>query len=176
MFLRARAEEMVGGGRMFLLLLGRTLHDPTDQGPLGFGLELLETSLNELVNEGVIKEEKVDSFNIPIYCPCAEEVSNEIAKEGSFEVQRLELLRRSENAPKEEMEAITGSDSAKNAYGKRLSKQMRVVLESLLKHHFGEEIMDALFERFGEMMGRRLSDCIEYVERGGDLVIVLQRK
>lgn len=42
---------MVGGGRMVLLLLGRTPHDPTDQGPLGLAFELLETSLNELVNQ-----------------------------------------------------------------------------------------------------------------------------
>lgn len=175
-FLSSRAEEMVGGGRMFLLLQGRTPTDPTDQGSVGLSFELLETSLNELVNQGFIEEEKVDSFNIPMYCPCREEVSNEIAKEGSFEVQRLELLRRSENVPKEELEAITGSASAKESYGKSVSKQMRAVLESLIKHHFGEEIMDALFEKYGEIMAGRLSDFIEYSEKGGDLVIVLQRK
>lgn len=175
-FLRSRAEEMVGGGRMFLLLLGRTPHDPTDQGPFGLAFKLLGTILNELVNQGFIEEEKVDSFNIPIYYPCPEEVSNEIAKEGSFEVQRLELLRRSENVPKEKLEAKTGSASAKESYGKTLSKQLRAVLESLMKHHFGEEIMVALFEKYGEIMARRWSDFIEYAEKGGDLVIVLQRK
>lgn len=175
-FLRARAEEMVAGGRMFLLLMGRTSHNPTNQGYVAFNWESLETSLNDLVNQGLIEEEKVDSFNIPMYCPCPGEVSNEIAKEGSFEIQRLQLLRRSDNIPKEEMEAIAGSASAKDAYGQKLSKQFRAVLESLMKHHFGEEIMDALFEKYGEIMGRRLSERIEYGKRGGHLVIVLQRK
>jgi jasmonate O-methyltransferase len=175
-FLRARADEMVGGGRMLLLLLGRTPHDPIDQGYIALQWELLEISLNDLVKQGLIEEEKVDSFNIPMYCPCPEEVSNEVAREGSFEIQRLELLRRSENFPREEMEAITGSASAKDAYGKKLAKQLRAVMESLMKHHFGEEIMDALFERYGEILGRRLSERIEYGKRGGYLVLVLQRR
>nr|ABR17222.1 unknown [Picea sitchensis] len=175
-FLRARADEMVGGGRMLLLLLGRTPHDPIDQGYIALQWELLEISLNDLVKQGLIEEEKVDSFNIPMYCPCPGEVSNEIAREGSFEIQRLELLRRSENFPREEMEAITGSASAKDAYGQKLAKQLRAVMESLMKHHFGEEIMDALFERYGEILGRRLSERIEYGKRGGYLVLVLQRR
>ena len=49
-FLRARAEEMVAGGRMFLLLMGRTSRDPTEQGFIGLSWESLENSLNDLVS------------------------------------------------------------------------------------------------------------------------------
>jgi hypothetical protein len=68
----------------------------------------------------LIEEETVDSFNMPMFCPCPEEVSSEVAREGSFEIQRLELLRKSDTFTKEEMDAMTGSASAKEAYGKNL--------------------------------------------------------
>ena len=119
----------------------------------------------------------MDSFNIPLYCPCPEEASNEVAREGSFEIQRLELLRQSEQFTKEEMEEIRGrSASANDAFGKMLSMQLRAVTESLIEQHLGEEIMDALFERFGEIMGKRMSEGVGYAKRGGNLVIVLERK
>jgi jasmonate O-methyltransferase len=176
-FLRARAEEMVGGGRMLLLLLGRAPREPTDQGFMAFSWEVLESSLNDLVSRGLIEEEKVESFNIPLYCPCPEEASNEVDREGSFEIQRLELLRRSEQFAEEDIEAMTGvSASQKDAHGKKIAKQLRAVTESLIKQHFGEEIMDALFERFGEIMGKRLSERMEYGTKGGNLVMVLERK
>lgn len=145
------------------------------QGYVAFAWESLESTLNDFVSQGLIEEEKVDSFNIPMYCPCPEEASNEVTREGSFEIQRLELLRRSDKFP-EELEAMTGSASAKDGYGILLAKQMRAVMESLIEYHFGKEIMDALFERYGETMGKKLSERIEYVKRGGQLLLVLQRK
>jgi jasmonate O-methyltransferase len=176
-FLRARAQELVRGGRMFLVLTGRTSRDPSDQGFIAFPWVSLESSLNDLVSQGLIEEEKVDSFNLPIYAPCPEEVSSEVTREGSFEIRRLELLRKSERITEEDMEAMTGlSASLKDAYGRKLAKQLRAVTESLLKQHFGEEIMDVLFERFGEIMGKRLSERMEYGKKGGHLVIVLERK
>eukprot|EP00253_Pinus_taeda_P011249 PITA_11249 len=176
-FLRARAEELVRGGRIFLVLMGRTSRDPSDQGFLAFPWETLGSSLNDLVSQGLIEEEKVDSFNLPIFAPCPEEVSSQVAREGSFEILRLEVLRKSERFSEEDIEAMTGSSaSLKDAYGRKLAKQLRAVTESLIKLHFGEEIVDALFERFGETMGERLSERMEYAKKGGYLVIVLERK
>ena len=119
----------------------------------------------------------MESFNLPLFCPCLEEVRSEVAREGSFEILRLDLLRKSERFTEEEMEAMTGfSASLKDAFGRKLAKNLRAVTESLIKHHFGEEIMDAVFEKFGEIMGKRLSERMEYGKKGGHLVIVLQRK
>ncbi|KAL6189957.1 hypothetical protein ACLB2K_036358 [Fragaria x ananassa] len=42
--------------------------------------------------EGLIKEEKVDSFNMPFYAPCAEELITVLQKEGSFITDRLEAF------------------------------------------------------------------------------------
>jgi jasmonate O-methyltransferase len=176
-FLTARAEELVRGGRMFLVLTGRTSRNPSDQGFVAFAWESLGSSLNDLVLQGLIEEEKVDSFNLPLYSPCPEEVRSEVTREGSFEIIGMELLRKSETFTEEEMKAMTGrSASLKDAYGRKLAKQFRAVTENLIKHHFGEEIMDTLFERFGETMGKRLSERMEYGKNGGHLVIVLERK
>lgn len=98
----------------------------------------------------------MDSFNMPVFCPCWEEVSSEISREGSFEIQRLELLTKAvtEELKTEVMNAMKGSASEREAYGKMYANQLRAVTESLLKYHFGEEVMDALFHRCDE--GRNL--------------------
>ena len=40
----------------------------------------------------MIEEEKLDSFNIPVYEPTVEEIRHVIEEEGSFFVQRFEIL------------------------------------------------------------------------------------
>ena len=41
--------------------------------------------------QGIIKEEKLDTFNIPLYTPSPSEVKLEVLKEGSFAINRLEV-------------------------------------------------------------------------------------
>ena len=118
----------------------------------------------------------MDSFNLPLFCPCMEEVRSEEARESSFEIQRLELARKSEGLTKEDAEAMSGSASAKESYGIRAAKQKRATMESMMKYHFGDEVMEALFQRYVETMGNRVSEIIKYAARGGLLVIVLERK
>ncbi|XP_054779952.1 salicylate carboxymethyltransferase-like [Prosopis cineraria] len=42
-------------------------------------------------NKGIIEEEEVDSFNIPQYTPSPFEVEEEVMKEGSFVINRIEV-------------------------------------------------------------------------------------
>lgn len=177
-FLEARAKELVAGGRMVLLFMGRTSPAPNGQCMLSISWELLESSLNDLVSQGLIEQEKVDSFNMPVFCPCCEEVSSEIAREGSFEIQRLELLTKAatDEVKTEVMDAIRGSAAEREAYGKSYARRLRAVTESLLKYHFGEEVMDTLLKRCGETLVNRLSKIEEFEIQGGYLVMVLERK
>lgn len=177
-FLKARAKEVVAGGRMVFIFMGRTSPDPNGQCMLSISWELLESSLNDLVSQGLIEEEKVDSFNMPVFCPCCEEVSSEIAREGSFEIQRLELLTKAamDEVKTEVMGAIRGSPAEREAYGKSYATRLRAVTESLLKFHFGEEVMDSLFQRCGEALVNRLSKIDEFEIQGGYLIMVLERK
>ncbi|CAH8354177.1 unnamed protein product [Eruca vesicaria subsp. sativa] len=82
---------MVCNGRMVLTFIGRnTLDDPLYRDCCHFWTLLFE-SLCGLVFEGIVSASKVDSFNMPFYDPSKEEVKEVIEKEGSFEINDLEI-------------------------------------------------------------------------------------
>ncbi|KAI4356022.1 hypothetical protein L6164_000076 [Bauhinia variegata] len=89
LFLKCRAEEIIDGGRMVLTFLGRKSEDPSSK-ECCYIWELMAMVLNDMVLEGMIKEELLDSFNIPQYTPSPSEVKLEVEKEGSFFIHCLE--------------------------------------------------------------------------------------
>ncbi|CAN6241293.1 unnamed protein product [Urochloa humidicola] len=105
-FLRCRAAEMKRGGAMFLVFLGRpSSTSPTDQGILGLLLgDLFQSSWDDLVREGMMDDEKTDSFNVPVYAPTVEEFGEAVAADGSFRITRMELVL----GPPPAVEASTG--------------------------------------------------------------------
>lgn len=46
-----------------------------------------------LLVQNLIEKSKLDAFNIPSYCPTAEEIRQVIEEDGSFDIQRLETIR-----------------------------------------------------------------------------------
>ena len=128
--------------------------------------------------QGLIEEEKLDSFDLPMFGPSLEEERSEVAREGSFQIELLEFLKSSEMFSKEEMAAISGSTSGKEAeaHKKTFAKAMRTTMENLLKYHFGEEVMEALFERYRETMAKKVIKSIDSTSKGEFLNIVLERK
>lgn len=104
--------------------------------------------------QGLIEEEKVDSFNAPYYAPCAEELKREIQNDGSFVLDHLEAFE------------IDWDGDGGHVYdtfetqcrGRRVAKTIRAVVESMLESHFGNDMnMDELFRRFEQMVGDYLS-------------------
>ncbi|KDP29935.1 hypothetical protein JCGZ_18504 [Jatropha curcas] len=96
-FLRSRAVEMVAGGGMVLTLLGKSNKNPCYK----YGVEIFQligTVLHHMVQEGLIEESTLDSFNMPFYSPSAEEVRHVIEREGSFTIKRLEEFELSWDA------------------------------------------------------------------------------
>ncbi|KAI3669576.1 hypothetical protein L6452_40822 [Arctium lappa] len=81
---------MVNGGHMVLTILGRRSDDPISK-ECTYVWNLLAMALNDMVSEGLIDEEQLDSFNILQYTPCAKEVHNEVEKKGAFEIDCLEV-------------------------------------------------------------------------------------
>ncbi|KAF5752998.1 Salicylate O-methyltransferase [Tripterygium wilfordii] len=157
-FLKCRSEELVARGRMALTFLGRTSEDPCKHESSCF-FELLALALNQLVSEGLIEEEKVNSFNFPQYSPSPTEVKLEVEKEGSFRINRLELTEIDwNNASKTEsdQEEEDDDDAVKNS-GYSLAKCVRGGVEPFLVGHFGEEIMDKLFSHYAEIVTVRMS-------------------
>jgi salicylate 1-O-methyltransferase len=83
--------------------------------------------------QGIIKEEKLNTFNIPVYYPSPSEVELEVLTEGSFEMNKLEVSEVNLN------ELDDGYDVA---------QCIRAVAEPLLVSHFGEGVTEEVFNRF----------------------------
>ena len=103
--------------------------------------------------QGLIEEEKQNSFNIPQYTPSPGEVKSEVLKEGSFTIDRLEVTEVNWNPYQNEFDL---SDAFKDG-GYNVAKCIRAVAEPLLASHFGEAIIDEVFRRYREIIADRMS-------------------
>ncbi|XP_004297372.1 PREDICTED: jasmonate O-methyltransferase-like [Fragaria vesca subsp. vesca] len=163
-FLSSRAQEIVDGGRMVLSFLGRPSSNPTADEGTFYLFELLAHALMAMVSEGLIEEEKVNSFNLPYYTSCEEELNLMFQKEGSFIKDQLEAFQidwdtgcaddldhnNMPNATFDDDRTITSS-------GQRVANNIRVVVESMLESHFGKEIMDVVFQKYAKLVSKYLS-------------------
>lgn len=152
MFLRCRSEELLEGGSMVLTFLGRRSEDPSSK-ECCYIWELLAVALNDMVAEGLVEEEKMDSFNIPQYTPSPAEVKCEVEKEGSFTINRLEASEVNWNAYHGE---FCPSDAHEDG-GFNVAKLMRAVAEPLLVSYFGDGIIEEVFSRYQKIVADRMS-------------------
>ncbi|XP_043721212.1 probable jasmonic acid carboxyl methyltransferase 1 [Telopea speciosissima] len=156
LFISLRSKEITPGGRMVLTILGRRNEDPF--GKASYFLDLLSMSLNHLVSKVclvlrlLIEEEKVDSFNMPYYIPSRKELEGIISAEASFSVDRLEIFDAN-------WDASNDDDEIKESFisGQKMAKYVRSVLESMLAEHFGDAIIDVLFNNYTEDISNHLS-------------------
>ena len=82
--------------------------------------------------------------------------------EGSFELEKLEIM---EVEKKDNEDGMSSSELA--------AKTIRAVQESMLAPHFGEEILNKLFDTYGRMFDEELAK--EDI-RPITFVVVLRRK
>ncbi|KAL5122644.1 Salicylate carboxymethyltransferase [Glycine soja] len=147
-FLKCRAEELVEGGRMVLTILGRRsdAENPAIKEGGYIIWELMATALNDMVMQGIIKEEQLDTFNIPQYTPSPSEVELEVLKEGSFAINRLELAEVNWN-PLDDLNALDFESERSESLrdnGYSLAQCMRSVAEPMLVNQFGEDIIEEI--------------------------------
>ncbi|RXI07377.1 hypothetical protein DVH24_026513 [Malus domestica] len=140
LFLKSRSEELAAGGRMVLILLGRSGPDHVDRGNCFFW-QLLSQSIAILVSKGDVEEERLDSYDVHFYAPSREEIEDEVRKEGSFELERFEMFGLDQRHGKNN-----------ESYGTRVAMTVRAIQESMIGQHFGEGILDSLFENFGRLV------------------------
>ncbi|KAK8545102.1 hypothetical protein V6N13_066410 [Hibiscus sabdariffa] len=153
-FLRLRSKEMIDGGRMLLSLMGRSITDPASKDCCSLW-DLLTKSFLDLVAKGLVQESDVDSFNIPYYNPCREEVIEIIENEGSFNLDKIEIFE--ENWDSEDNDYNPNFIFEKNKSGQNVAKTIRAVSESILATQFQEIIIDELFTRYAQHVGEHLS-------------------
>ncbi|KAJ6684312.1 S-ADENOSYL-L-METHIONINE:CARBOXYL METHYLTRANSFERASE FAMILY PROTEIN [Salix viminalis] len=91
-FLEARAQEIVGGGLMVIITGG--LPDGVLMSHAGIGMyyDLLGSRLIDMAELGVISEEKLDSFNLPLYYSSSKEIEEIIKANGNFSIERMDSL------------------------------------------------------------------------------------
>ncbi|CAH8340715.1 unnamed protein product [Eruca vesicaria subsp. sativa] len=87
-----------------------------------------------------IEEEKLNSYEIHFYAPSAAEIESEVNKEGSFELEKLEMF---------EVDKEWASKDGISA-GLVYAKTVRAAQESMIASHFGEEILDKMFDTYGQ--------------------------
>ncbi|KAK1439160.1 hypothetical protein QVD17_04975 [Tagetes erecta] len=143
LFLQSRSKELLSGGRMVLILLGRRDQTHVDRGN-SFLWELLSQSFAALVDKGEVDQEKVDEYDAHFYAPSRSEVEDEVKKEGSFEMDRFEMF---------EVEHYAGPYTS---HGTAVARSIRAIQESMISRHFGEEILDELFENYGNLIDEEM--------------------
>ncbi|GJN26118.1 hypothetical protein PR202_gb14021 [Eleusine coracana subsp. coracana] len=153
-FLRCRAAELKPGGAMFLVCLGRpSFTAPTDQGAVKylFGA-MFEDSWNDLVSEGLMDGEKMDSFNVPVYAPTLEEFREVVDTDGSFRINRLELVMGSPPVVDHANDPV--------AVGRAVANNERSILGALVDAHVGKALGDDLFHRLQRQAEERAHELM----------------
>ncbi|KAK6930531.1 SAM dependent carboxyl methyltransferase [Dillenia turbinata] len=129
-FLVARAQELAPGGLLSILIPCRPDGMHPSKSPFGLLFESLESSFVDMVNEGRLNKEELDSFNIPVYSPSASEVRLLVQHNGCFSIARLEVRQ-------EHVHIIS-------------PQSVRAGFEGIFSKNFGNEIIDEVVRRYAD--------------------------
>ncbi|KAF7827712.1 putative S-adenosylmethionine-dependent methyltransferase At5g37990 [Senna tora] len=134
-FLDARAQEVVGNGLMALQIptTPDIIVESSDIDPSTV-FELLGSSLMDMAKAGMISEEKVDSFNLPLFFSPIKGVKQIVERNEFFSIETMEALDL------ENFYAFPNANIFVSIF--------RAALEDLIEKHFGGAIIDDLFDRF----------------------------
>ena len=99
--------------------------------------------------QGRVEKEKLDSFNLPFYAPSVDEVRDVIRQSQAFDVTHIQLFESNWD-PHDDTEddgdlVLDGVQSGVN-----VAKSIRAVIGPLIAHHFGEHVLDDLFELYAK--------------------------
>ncbi|KAJ4793874.1 S-adenosyl-L-methionine-dependent methyltransferase superfamily protein [Rhynchospora pubera] len=152
LFLKQRFNELVLGGQMVLAFLGRKKKDVYN-GELSSLWGLVSDSLNSMVLEGLVEEEKLDSFNLPFHAPSMDEAKAVIKSQGLFDIINFQMFELNWD-PNDDSEDDFVFDNMQSGANSALC--IRSVLEPMIASHFGAAIVDELFSRFAVHVAKHL--------------------
>ncbi|KAI4313848.1 hypothetical protein L6164_026795 [Bauhinia variegata] len=161
-FMHARAQELVSNGLMVIRMAAAPDEILDSDTKPGEQFELLGSCLLDMTKEGLGSEEKVDSFNLPIFYSSVNDVMAILGANGCFSIEWLQVLS---------LEHILGDLTVEVA-----TSTCRAVLEELLEKHFGSGIIDELFNRFGKKV-KEFPHLLNAHKQGiVQLFVILKRK
>ncbi|CAO2832575.1 unnamed protein product [Amaranthus hypochondriacus] len=135
-FLEYRSEEIVSNGCMLITLLGR----PNNSDLFTWRtaeLKIINQALIALISEGLIKEEKLDDFNVPAYHPSMNELESIVKKEGSFLIEEKRIL----------IHEAASEINNKHERAQVLAKFIYAFSGTLISHHFGHQILQPFYDK-----------------------------
>ncbi|KAK9901871.1 hypothetical protein M0R45_001895 [Rubus argutus] len=159
-FLHARAQELVDGGLMVLIIPGYPHGTPLSDTVAYLTLQLIEACLIDMVTKRMVSEEKLDSFNIPMFSPSPQELEAVVERNGCLSIETLKPL------PRQTDNTVLNT--------KLFASHGRAAFEGIIKQHFGEEILDELFDLYRKKLEEELS--IVKPRKATSLLVVLKRK
>ncbi|KAI3854628.1 hypothetical protein MKX03_005224 [Papaver bracteatum] len=162
-FLCARAQEIVCGGLMVMLI--PAIPDGTSPSLSHPGIlsDLLGSCLMDMAKMGLIDEDKVDLFNLPVYSTSPKEVKDAVENNGCFSIERMETTL----VPSSVM------DIAASNIAEIYSDHVRAVGEGIMKEYFGNDITEKLFELYP----KKLADSLSMLASGkSTLLFVLLKR
>ncbi|KAL5761122.1 hypothetical protein ACOSP7_019622 [Xanthoceras sorbifolium] len=162
-FLQARAHELVGGGLMALIIPGLTDRTSLSQTTGELRFELLGSCLMEMAKRGLVCQEKVDSFNLPVYFPSMKELEAVIERNGQFSIGRTETLINP-------MDAITKGNLQHS------TSSLRAVSEGIVSKHFGSDFTNELFDEYSKKVADGSFFFDPDILTQKMLVVILKRK
>ncbi|XP_058771146.1 salicylate carboxymethyltransferase-like [Vicia villosa] len=174
LFLKCRAQEIVEGGRMILTVTGRKIDDPSSKGSC-YIWDLMTIVLNDMVLQGIIDKEKLDTFNIPTYFPSPSELKREVFEEGSFAINKLEISEVNWNDRDcgEVLDIESEMSKSIKDDGYNMAQCIRAAIESLLVCHFGDSVIEEIFYRYKNILNDRMSKEVTKITY---LTLLLTRK
>jgi hypothetical protein len=92
-----------------------------------------------------VEKEKLDSFNLPFYGPSMDEVKAVVEQSEQFDMNHIKLFETNWD-PYDDSEGNDVHDTVQS--GINVAKSLRAVMEPLFASHFGESVLDELFNKF----------------------------
>ncbi|KAF3338702.1 anthranilate O-methyltransferase 3-like protein [Carex littledalei] len=152
-FLKLRFDELVPCGQMVLSFLGRNKKDKLD-GEMSTIYGLLAEALDSMVREGLVEEEKFDTFNLPLFVPSSKEVEVIVKLQGLYDIIHFQTFESNLDPFDDDLDDNVVLDNVQS--GANCAKVIRSVFEPMIANHFGSAIVDDLFSRYATNVAKHL--------------------
>ncbi|XP_010438760.1 PREDICTED: gibberellic acid methyltransferase 1-like [Camelina sativa] len=148
-FLKCRKEEIVVGGVLFMLMGGRPSGSVSQIGDTDSSLKhpfttLMDQAWQNLVDEGLIEEEKRDGFNIPVYFRSMDDIVAAIDRCSGFKIEKMENFKIADHMNGKQDEFMKDPDS----YGRSRANYVQAGLKPIVQAYLGPDLTLKLFKRY----------------------------
>ncbi|KAL9293837.1 Farnesoic acid carboxyl-O-methyltransferase [Arabidopsis thaliana] len=159
-FLTARAQELVSGGLLLLLGSCRPNGVQMFETVEGMMIDFIGSSLNEIANQGLIDQQKLDTFKLPIYAPNVDELKQIIEDNKCFTIEVFEKISHAKGEYPLDPEYLTSA--------------FKVTVGGSVASLFGQDAMEKTYELVKEKTQEMLPQ-IAKAKPGMQYLIVLRR-